>query len=69
MSAYDTYALCPCGWYTRAPFGKLFHVHREVCPSCGGDKYRCSVVVARVQNYGFMGLRSRLVLREAEAVT
>jgi ribosomal protein L37E len=35
---WDTYAVCRCGYRTRAPFGSLFHVHTEVCPECGEDK-------------------------------
>ena len=47
IGPWETHAICECGWWTRAPFGKLFHVHHEVCPSCGEDKYSCMEVVTR----------------------
>ena len=30
-----------------APFGKLFHVHTEVCPKCGEPKSSMAIVTAR----------------------
>lgn len=44
---WDTYAKCDCGHLMIAPFGKLFHVHSEVCPKCGTSKFRMVIVVAR----------------------
>jgi len=35
-------ALCPCGWTAKAPFGSVFHIHREVCPQCGTRKEKRS---------------------------
>jgi hypothetical protein len=35
-------AICPeCGWHAYAPFGSIFHVHVECCPSCGEHKTDC----------------------------
>lgn len=36
MSEFEVRAFCPsCGFSCVAPFGDIFHVHREVCPNCG----------------------------------
>lgn len=44
---WDTFAKCKCGNMMLAPFGKLFHVHTEVCPKCGEPKNNMEIVVAR----------------------
>ncbi len=44
---YSKYAICPCGWFREAPFGKIFHIHAEVCPRCGKEKHEWKVVTAK----------------------
>lgn len=63
MSAFNTYGVCPCGWYANAPFGNLFHIHREVCPQCGTSKRHWREVVGRPVNDGSW-LRPRWRLEE-----
>lgn len=48
-SEYDVYAVCKCGWFQVCPFGDLFHLNVEVCPSCGRRKSSMDVVNGRVQ--------------------
>ncbi len=35
---WDIYGVCKCGWCEEAPFGRLVHIHKEVCPECGTHK-------------------------------
>lgn len=44
LAQWDTYAVCDCGWKQRVAFGSLFHLHHEVCPSCGQPKDCCMEV-------------------------
>lgn len=44
---WEVRAFCECGWWTRAPFGSLFHVHVECCPSCGADKHDMRLKTSR----------------------
>ena len=49
QKGWDSYGLCPCGYYQKASFGSLFHIHLEVCPVCGKNKEdEWNVVTAKV---------------------
>lgn len=52
MSTVDVYGVCPCGYYERAPFGDLRHIHTAVCPRCGKDTGYMNLVTGRAQNVG-----------------
>jgi hypothetical protein len=47
MGDWKHYGVCPCGFMREAPFGMLFHIHLEVCPTCGSDKKTWRVKVMR----------------------
>lgn len=38
MSDWDIYGVCKCGYKERAPFGRLHHIHKTVCPDCSNHK-------------------------------
>lgn len=62
---WDIYGLCECGFYQRAPFGELFHIHMTICPSCGRDKYSWSLVIGRpVRQGGFFRGKTVLEVKE-----
>lgn len=42
-----TVAVCKCGEVTEAPFGRLFHIHFEVCPQCGENKSKMELKTGR----------------------
>ena len=44
---WEKYAVCKCGWRERVPFGDLFHLHVEVCPRCGIEKFEMEIETAR----------------------
>ncbi len=50
---WNRYAICPCGWKHKAPFGDAFHVHIEVCPKCGVHKREWRVKTGRYTKDGF----------------
>ena len=45
--AFTKRGVCPCGFQAYAPFGSLFHIHREVCPECGTSKREWMVFCMR----------------------
>lgn len=46
--AFDIYGECPCGKFREsAPFGKLFHIHKAVCPKCGTSKDKWELRIGR----------------------
>lgn len=47
MEEWKKYGVCSCGYKAIAPFGDLFHIHLDVCPNCGEDKYRWDVVTGK----------------------
>lgn len=52
MGGYDDFAVCQCGWYRRAPFGDMRHVHTTVCPVCGEGRWTWKVVTGRPVRIG-----------------
>ena len=49
---WETRGLCKCGWSRRAPFGKIFHIHVECCPSCGSAKNEWQTIRMRDELHG-----------------
>lgn len=67
LGPWEIRAICPCGWWTYAPFGSLFHVHLEVCPTCGRKKREWSVRTARIVTSGpWYNRRAHLEFRDEE---
>ncbi len=53
MSQWSRRAVCrKCGFNVEAPFGDKFHVHLEICPRCGTDKYNWRVYTMRIVHDG-----------------
>jgi len=48
VGPWEVHAVCDCGWWTYAPFGKIFHVHDECCPRCGEPKYGFKIRTRRI---------------------
>lgn len=47
MMAWDSYALCECGWFAQAFMGEKVHTHRQVCPRCGAGHSNWRIVTGR----------------------
>ena len=49
---WSTYSFCKCGEAYHAAFGSKFHIHHEVCTSCGTPKNEWGpIVTARWESH------------------